>query len=72
MHVPLRRLPSGFCEVEKKDLGHTCRECRRPFTTIGEPLTERRGARISNRYHAECFSGFADPRSQVRRGLGEH
>ena len=58
--------------VEKKDLGHTCRECRRPFTTIGEPLTERRGARISNRYHAECFSGFADPRSQVRRGLGEH
>ena len=23
------------------------------------------GARISSRYHAECFSGFADPRSQV-------
>lgn len=51
--------------VEKHDLGHRCRECRMPFTTIGEPLTERRGARVSMRYHAACFSGFADPRSQV-------
>lgn len=48
-----------------KDLGHTCRECRLPFTSIGEALTERRGARISSRYHAECFSGYADPRSQT-------
>jgi len=53
-------------KVEQKDLGHRCRECRQPFKTLGEPLTERRGARISTRYHAECFSGFADPRSQVR------
>jgi hypothetical protein len=51
--------------VTAKDLGHTCRECRLPFASIGEPLTERRGARISSRYHAECFSGYADPRSQV-------
>ncbi len=51
--------------VTAKDLGHTCRECRLPFTTVGEPLTERRGARISSRYHAECFSGYADPRSQA-------
>jgi hypothetical protein len=51
--------------VTAKDLGHTCRECRLPFITIGEPLTERRGARISTRYHAQCFSGYADPRSQV-------
>jgi len=51
---------------EKKDLQHTCRECRMPFTKIGEPITERRGARISTRYHAACFSGFADPRSQCR------
>ena len=51
--------------VTAKDLGHTCRECRLPFTNIGDPLTERRGARISSRYHAECFSGYADPRSQV-------
>ena len=51
--------------VTAKDLGHTCRECRLPFTAIGEPLTERRGARISSRYHAECFSGYADPRSQI-------
>jgi hypothetical protein len=52
--------------VTKKDLGHTCRECRKPFSRIGDPLTERRGARISSRYHAVCFSGFADPRSQVQ------
>ncbi|KAL1495362.1 hypothetical protein AB1Y20_016731 [Prymnesium parvum] len=51
--------------VVRGDLGHKCRECRRPFGTIGEPLTERRGARLSLRYHAECFSGFADPRSQL-------
>ena len=51
--------------VEKQDLGHRCRECRMPFTTIGDPLTERRGARVSMRYHAACFSGYADPRSQA-------
>ena len=51
--------------VERHDLGHNCRECRRPFTKIGEPLTERRGARLSMRYHAQCFSGYADPRSQL-------
>ena len=100
--------------VEKKDLGHRCRECRMPFRSLGDPLTERRGARTSckptnllqpcrklshgslflpislspslplslppslppssppslyrfiDRYHAECFSGFADPRSQCQ------
>uniref|UniRef100_A0A7S1CF73 Uncharacterized protein n=1 Tax=Bicosoecida sp. CB-2014 TaxID=1486930 RepID=A0A7S1CF73_9STRA len=51
--------------VERSDLGHRCRECKMPFTAIGEPLTERRGARVSMRYHAECFSGYADPRSQA-------
>ena len=51
--------------VEKHDLGHRCRECRMPFTSIGDPLTERRGARLSMRYHAACFSGYADPRSQA-------
>jgi hypothetical protein len=43
--------------AERPDLGHTCRACQRPFATIGELLTERRGARVSMRYHAECFSG---------------
>jgi hypothetical protein len=38
---------------------------RLPGLHAGEPITERRGARISSRYHAECFSGFADPRSQA-------
>ena len=49
----------------RADLGHRCRECGAPFAEIGEPLTERRGARVSMRYHAECFSGYADPRSQA-------
>ena len=52
-------------ESTRSDLGHNCRECREPFRAIGEPMTERRGARVSMRYHAECFSGFADPRSQA-------
>lgn len=52
--------------VERKDLGHKCRECKQPFATLGAPLSERRGARISQRYHAQCFSGFADPRSQAQ------
>lgn len=52
-------------QVERQDLGHCCRECRLPFTSLGEALTERRGARLSMRYHAACFSGYADPRSQV-------
>ena len=41
-------------EVTRSDLGHNCRECRKPFRTIGEPMTERRGARVTMRYHAEC------------------
>jgi len=52
-------------EAQRNDLGHKCRECRMPFTMIGEPITERRGARVSMRYHAECYSGYADPRSQL-------
>ena len=51
--------------VEVNDLGHRCRECKLPFGKLGDALTERRGARTSMRYHAECFSGFADPRSQA-------
>eukprot|EP00392_Amoebophrya_sp_AT5.2_P010235 g10288.t1 len=55
----------------RSDLGHMCRECRKPFTRVGEPITERRGSRISTRYHAECFSGYADPRSQARSSTHE-
>ncbi|GMH49673.1 hypothetical protein TrLO_g5849 [Triparma laevis f. longispina] len=53
----------------KNDLGHNCRECKLPFGKLGEPMTERRGARTSMRYHAECFSGFADPRSQANSSM---
>ncbi|GMI20515.1 hypothetical protein TrRE_jg7862 [Triparma retinervis] len=60
-----------FChrKTTKADLGHTCRECKVPFSKLGEPITERRGARTSMRYHAECFSGFADPRSQANSSM---
>mmetsp|Transcript_14657 Transcript_14657/g.33659 ORF Transcript_14657/g.33659 Transcript_14657/m.33659 type:complete len:119 (-) Transcript_14657:450-806(-) len=51
-------------KVERTDLGHRCRECKQPFDRLGEPLTERRGARVSLRYHTKCFSGYKDPRSQ--------
>lgn len=49
------------------DLHFICANCLFPYDTAlnGPQLTERRGARISQRYHAECFSGFADPRSQA-------
>ncbi|CAD7950724.1 unnamed protein product [Amoebophrya sp. A120] len=57
--------------AQRSDLGHMCRECRKPFTQVGEPITERRGSRISTRYHAECFSGYADPRSQARSSTHE-
>ncbi|CAJ1415092.1 unnamed protein product [Effrenium voratum] len=53
-------------QVEKKDLGHKCHECKDAFRKLGAALTERRGGRVSMRYHGECFSGFADPRSQAR------
>ena len=55
--------------VTQKDLGHSCRECKLVFRELGEPLTERRGARTSTRYHADCFSGFADPRSQANSSM---
>eukprot|EP01062_Namystynia_karyoxenos_P080956 TRINITY_DN8815_c0_g1_i1.p1 TRINITY_DN8815_c0_g1~~TRINITY_DN8815_c0_g1_i1.p1 ORF type:complete len:198 (+),score=39.17 TRINITY_DN8815_c0_g1_i1:84-596(+) len=51
-------------QAEPKDLGHLCRECKKPFTVMGQPISERRGARIALRYHRHCFSNYADPRSQ--------
>eukprot|EP00906_Rhabdomonas_costata_P010114 RCo014212 len=50
--------------VEPRDLGHTCKQCKRPFRSVGETIAVRRGGRIELRYHMECFSGHADPRSQ--------
>ncbi|KAG8458906.1 hypothetical protein KFE25_004240 [Diacronema lutheri] len=61
----------AFRAVEKSDLGHVCRECRQPFARLGEPLAERRGARLALRYHRDCFSGLADPRSQPRGPFNE-
>lgn len=49
---------------EARDVGHPCKECKRPFTQVGEEITVRRGARIEMRYHSACFSGDDDPRTQ--------
>uniref|UniRef100_A0A7S2TQT0 PARP-type domain-containing protein n=1 Tax=Lotharella oceanica TaxID=641309 RepID=A0A7S2TQT0_9EUKA len=49
-----------------RDLGHTCRECKRPLTKIGETIAIRRGGRIEMRYHEACFSGESDPRTQKK------
>jgi hypothetical protein len=62
---PSRNRDYQHRSATRSDLGHNCRECRLPFNRVGEAITERRGARVSMRYHAECFSGFADPRSQA-------
>ena len=56
-------------QCTRSDLGHQCRECKQPFSSLKEAITERRGARTSMRYHAECFSGFADPRSQASSSM---
>eukprot|EP00466_Bigelowiella_natans_P014272 jgi/Bigna1/126617/aug1.3_g1325 len=49
-----------------RDLGHSCRECKKPFKKIGELIAIRRGGRIEMRYHKACFSGNSDPRSQSK------
>lgn len=50
--------------MNKIDLGHVCKECKKAFTKLSEQIAIRRGGRIELRYHTECFSGQADPRTQ--------
>eukprot|EP01063_Lacrimia_lanifica_P025520 TRINITY_DN3334_c0_g1_i1.p5 TRINITY_DN3334_c0_g1~~TRINITY_DN3334_c0_g1_i1.p5 ORF type:complete len:109 (+),score=22.33 TRINITY_DN3334_c0_g1_i1:1139-1465(+) len=54
----------AYRTVERKDIGHKCKECKAPFGKLGEPMAVRRGGRIELKYHQACFSGEADPRSQ--------
>lgn len=51
-------------ECRPADLGHMCRECKKPITALGDLIAERRGARVQMRYHRACFSDDGDPRSQ--------
>jgi hypothetical protein len=53
-----------FRPTNRTDLGHMCKECKKPFTSLNEIITIRRGGRIELRYHKNCFSGYADPRSK--------
>lgn len=36
-----------YKEVEPRDLGHTCRECKGAFCNVGETMAVRRGLSIS-------------------------
>ena len=49
--------------LEKCHIGHTCKECKKPFTNLSESIAIRRGGRIELKYHLKCFSGEADPRT---------
>ncbi|CAG9331762.1 unnamed protein product [Blepharisma stoltei] len=44
--------------------GHNCRECHRAIDK-GERIIYRDGRKIRLMYHEKCFSGTADPRTQV-------
>jgi hypothetical protein len=39
--------------AQPKDVGHQCRECKGAISFVGEPIVERRGARLQLRYHEE-------------------
>jgi hypothetical protein len=54
-----------------KDLGHTCRECKQPFTQLGEEIALRRGGRIELKYHSQCFSWQEDPRTQQQSSFNQ-
>ena len=51
-------------------LGLTCRECRAPLFK-GQRIAARDGRKIRLTYHDECFSGDADPRTQLNASSAE-
>lgn len=44
--------------------GWTCRECKKPIAK-GEQIKVRDGRKVRLMYHDKCFSGGADPRTQL-------
>lgn len=48
----------------------TCRECR-AIITVGAPIVARDGRKIRLVYHASCFSGSADPRTQTSSSFNQ-
>lgn len=48
--------------------GHTCRECRRTIF-VNTPICVRDGRKIRLFYHASCFSGDSDPRTQPQSSI---
>ncbi|KNC53989.1 uncharacterized protein AMSG_09639 [Thecamonas trahens ATCC 50062] len=64
----LGRGRSSYWRIERGRVAegtrHLCRECK-AYITKGSKYIIRHGARIQLRYHQECFSGDADPRSQA-------
>jgi hypothetical protein len=57
--------------VPRPDCGSwTCRECRAPIFK-GEELVTRDGRKLRLMYHSQCFSGDADPRTQIGSSIHE-
>lgn len=60
--------------VNKRDLGHRCTVCRRPFSNLGAGLVAESVGGPSQRFHAECWAkvrGRAPPELFGRR-LAHH
>ena len=51
-------------------MGWTCRECKRAIQK-GEQIACRDGRKIRLYYHQGCFSGDADPRTQVSSSFND-
>eukprot|EP00913_Durusdinium_trenchii_P015048 g14113.t1 len=56
--------------ANKRDLGHRCNYCKRPFSLLGLDLVaERRGvAGPTQRFHPECWDARVDQRRLLFRG----
>ncbi|CAM9158523.1 unnamed protein product [Phaeothamnion confervicola] len=58
-------------KITQQRLEHTCKECKKPFVTLGEPCVVRRGSCIQRRCHTRCFSWTVEPRFQRRSTLND-
>eukprot|EP00927_Polykrikos_kofoidii_P028891 TRINITY_DN25090_c0_g1_i1.p1 TRINITY_DN25090_c0_g1~~TRINITY_DN25090_c0_g1_i1.p1 ORF type:complete len:626 (-),score=112.46 TRINITY_DN25090_c0_g1_i1:17-1894(-) len=67
---PLQELGGGIWEaygrpVNKRDLGHRCYHCRRPFSTLGEELVAELHGGPTQRFHLECWQRRNDGEQPV-------
>jgi len=50
--------------------GWSCRECKKAIVK-GEQIKVRDGRKLRLMYHEKCFSGDADPRTQIHSSFSE-